>query len=31
MQRYNSVMRFCRALRRREPEPFDRLEFLPGE
>lgn len=30
-QRYNSVKRFCRALRRREPEQFDRLEFLPGE
>lgn len=30
-QRYNSVKRFCRALRGREPEQFDRLEFLPGE
>ena len=30
-RRYNSVKRFCRALRRREPEQFDRLEFLPGE
>ena len=30
-QRYNSVKRFCRALRSREPEQFDRLEFLPGE
>ena len=30
-QRYNSVKRFCRALRRQEPEQFDRLEFLPGE
>ena len=30
-QRYNSVKRFCRALRRREPEQFNRLEFLPGE
>ena len=29
--RYNSVKRFCRALRQREPEQFDRLEFLPGE
>src|ERR1019366_3229342 len=29
--RYNSVKRFCRALRKREPEQFDRLEFLPGE
>ena len=28
---YNSVKRFCRNLRRREPEQFDRLEFLPGE
>jgi transposase len=30
-QRYNSVKRFCRTLRTREPEQFDRLEFLPGE
>jgi transposase len=29
--RYNSVKRFCRALRTQEPEQFDRLEFLPGE
>jgi len=29
--RYNSVKRFCRGLRRREPAQFDRLEFLPGE
>jgi transposase len=29
--RYNSVKRFCRALRSREPEQFDRLEFLAGE
>ena len=29
--RYNSVKRFCRALRKHEPEQFDRLEFLPGE
>jgi hypothetical protein len=29
--RYNSVKRFCRDLRQREPEQFDRLEFLPGE
>jgi hypothetical protein len=29
--RYNSVKRFCRALRARAPEQFDRLEFLPGE
>ena len=30
-QRYNSVKRFCRSLRKREPEQFDRLEFLAGE
>ncbi len=30
-QRYNSVKRFCRGLRRREPEQFDRLEFSAGE
>lgn len=29
--RYNSVKRFCRALKQREPEHFDRLEFEPGE
>ena len=29
--RYNSVKRFCRALRKHEPEQFDRLEFLPAE
>ena len=29
--RYSSVMRFVRKLREREPEQFDRLEFLPGE
>lgn len=28
---YNSVKRFCRALREHEPAQFDRLEFLPGE
>jgi hypothetical protein len=28
---YTSVMRFVRKLRHREPEQFDRLEFLPGE
>jgi transposase len=28
---YNSVKRFCRGLRQREPEQFDRLEFPPGE
>lgn len=30
-QRYNSVKRFCRGLRRCEPEQFDRLEFAPAE
>ncbi len=30
-QRYNSVKRFCRRLRRCEPEQFDRLEFGPAE
>lgn len=29
--RYNSVKRFVRGLKRKEPEQFDRLEFLPGE
>jgi transposase len=29
--RYSSVMRFVRRLRQREPEQFDRLEFLPAE
>lgn len=29
--KYNSVKRFVRALRAREPERFDVLEFLPGE
>ena len=28
---YNSVKRFVRKLHQREPEQFDRLEFLPGE
>ena len=28
---YNSVRRFVRKLRQREPEQFDRLEFMPGE
>ena len=28
---YGSVKRFVRHLRQREPEQFDRLEFLPGE
>ncbi len=28
---YNSVKRFVRGLKRKEPEQFDRLEFLPGE
>lgn len=30
-QRYNSVKRFCRALRRSDPEQFDRLDFSAGE
>ncbi len=29
--KYNSVKRFVRGLKRKEPERFDRLEFLPGE
>jgi transposase len=29
--RYNSVKRFVRGLRRRDPEQYDRLEFLMGE
>lgn len=29
--KYNSVKRFVRGLKRKEPEQFDRLEFLPGE
>jgi len=29
--KYNSVKRFCRGLKHRDPEQFDRLEFLPGE
>ena len=29
--RYNSVKRFVRGLKRRDPEQYDRLEFLPGE
>ena len=29
--RDNSVKRFCRSVRKGEPEQFDRLEFLPGE
>ena len=30
-QRYNSVKRFVRGLKRRDPRQYDRLEFLPGE
>jgi transposase len=30
-QKYNSVKRFVRALKAREPDRFDVLEFLPGE
>jgi len=29
--RYNSVKRFCRALRKKNPDQYDRLEFGPGE
>jgi transposase len=29
--RYNSVKRFVRGLRRKDPEQYDRLDFLPGE
>lgn len=29
--KYNSVKRFVRTLKRKEPKRFDRLEFLPGE
>ena len=29
--KYNSVKRFVRRLRRKDPKQFDRLEFLPGE
>jgi len=29
--RYNSVKRFVRALRKKQPQQYDRLEFLPGE
>ena len=29
--RYNSVKRFCRALRKKNPGQYDRLEFPPGE
>jgi len=28
---YNSVKRFVRRLRKKDPHQFDRLEFLPGE
>jgi hypothetical protein len=28
---YNSVKRFVRDLRKKTPEQFDRLSFLPGE
>ncbi len=31
LHKYNSVKRFVRGLKRREPERFDVLEFLPGE
>jgi len=29
--RYNSVKRFCRVLRKKNPVQYDRLEFGPGE
>ena len=29
--KYNSVKRFCRALRKKNPGQYDRLEFAPGE
>ena len=29
--KYNSVKRFCRALRKKNPIQYDRLEFGPGE
>ena len=29
--KYNSVKRFVRGLRKKDPKQFDRLEFLPGE
>jgi len=29
--RYNSVKRFVRGLKKRDPKQYDRLEFLPGE
>ncbi|TNF46177.1 IS21 family transposase [bacterium] len=31
MHRYNSVKRFVRGLKRKDPRQYDRLEFLPGE
>jgi len=30
-RRYNSVKSFVRALRKKQPKQYDRLEFLPGE
>ena len=29
--KYNSVKRFCRALRKKDPRQYDRLEFGLGE
>jgi transposase/5S rRNA maturation endonuclease (ribonuclease M5) len=29
--RYNSVKRFVRGLKKKDPQQYDRLEFLPGE
>jgi len=31
IHKYNSVKRFVRGLKRKDPEQYDRLEFLPGE
>ena len=30
-RRYNSVKRYVRGLKKKDPEQYDRLEFLPGE
>lgn len=31
VHRYNSVKRYVRGLKKKDPEQYDRLEFLPGE
>lgn len=31
IHRYNSVKRYVRGLKKKDPEQYDRLEFLPGE